>query len=255
MTSGMSQVQTIRQLKREGESIAGISRRVGASRDTVCKHLEIDDFLLAMPVKRLARSAMDGYRPVIEGYSEEGASGWHKQGHAAKRIRERPRDGHGREASESTVRHYVARIRRNDEAGGTFPFSNVGLAQVFRGRNAECVCQGLKNAFEFVGGVTVLIWTISYCTSTVARLLLEQAVQLVLDGSPHELPPGCPSGSSRSVLRLNRAWLSSDMLLVSTTRIIPGRVVPSFLTGRYSTARVRKKLYVTLLSGVECCVR
>ena len=35
----------------------------------------------------------------------------------------------------------------------TFPFSNVGLAQVFPGENAECVCQALKNIFEYVGGV------------------------------------------------------------------------------------------------------
>lgn len=35
----------------------------------------------------------------------------------------------------------------------TFPFSNVGLAQVFPGENAECVCQGLKNIFEYIGGV------------------------------------------------------------------------------------------------------
>ena len=35
------------------------------------------------------------------------------------------------------------------------------------------------------------------------------------------------------------------MLLVSTTRIIPGRAVPSFLSGRYSAVKVRKKLYVT----------
>ena len=35
------------------------------------------------------------------------------------------------------------------------------------------------------------------------------------------------------------------MVLVSTTRIIPGRAVPSFLSGRYSAVKVRKKLYVT----------
>lgn len=34
-----------------------------------------------------------------------------------------------------------------------FPFSNVGLAQVFFGENAECVCQGLKSIFEYIGGV------------------------------------------------------------------------------------------------------
>lgn len=35
----------------------------------------------------------------------------------------------------------------------TFPHSNVGLTQVFWGETAECVCQGLRDVFEFVGGV------------------------------------------------------------------------------------------------------
>ena len=39
------------------------------------------------------------------------------------------------------------------------------------------------------------------------------------------------------------------MLLVSTTRIIPGRAVPSFLSGRYPAVKVRKKLYVTKRQG------
>ena len=170
MTISMSQVQTIRQLKKEGESIAGISRKVGVSRDTVYKYLERDDFSLAMPVKKPAKSIMDEYRPVIEGYFEEDARSWRKQRHTAKRIHERLRDEHGCEASESTVRHYVARIRKEcvpsassfltlvwapGEAQAdfgeadfylngvrtrlfylvvTFPFSNVGLAQVFRGQ-------------------------------------------------------------------------------------------------------------------------
>ena len=112
MTISMSQVQTIRQLKKEGESIAGISRKVGVSRDTVYKYLERDDFSLAMPVKKPAKSIMDEYRPVIEGYFEEDARSWRKQRHTAKRIHERLRDEHGCEASESTVRHYVARIRK-----------------------------------------------------------------------------------------------------------------------------------------------
>ena len=34
-----------------------------------------------------------------------------------------------------------------------FPHSNAGLTQVFRGETAECVCQGLRNVLEFVGGV------------------------------------------------------------------------------------------------------
>ena len=35
----------------------------------------------------------------------------------------------------------------------TFPYSNVGIAQVFPGENAECVCQALRNIFEHVAGV------------------------------------------------------------------------------------------------------
>ena len=34
-----------------------------------------------------------------------------------------------------------------------FPFSNVGLAQVFHGETAECACEGLLAVFRFVGGV------------------------------------------------------------------------------------------------------
>ena len=44
---------------------------------------------------------------------------------------------------------------------------------------------------------------------------------------------------------MGSAWSASNMLLVSTTRIISGRAVPSFLSGRYSAAKVRKKSYVT----------
>lgn len=34
-----------------------------------------------------------------------------------------------------------------------FPHSNVGLAQVMPGENAECVCLGLRRVFERIGGV------------------------------------------------------------------------------------------------------
>lgn len=72
MAISMSQVQTIRQLKKEGESIAGISHKVGVSRDTVYKYLEKDDF-----------------SRHVDHFLELGG-----------------------EASESTVRHYVARARK-----------------------------------------------------------------------------------------------------------------------------------------------
>ena len=146
-----------------------------------------------MPARKPAKSIMDGRRPIVEGCFEGDARTWRKQRHAAKRIFERLRDGHGRTASESTVRHCVAGLRGEYEPPASpfltlvwapgeaqadfgeadfylngvrarlsfpvvaFPFSNVGLAQVFPGQNAECVCQGPKSAFEFVGGVPTRI--------------------------------------------------------------------------------------------------
>lgn len=44
-------------------------------------------------------------------------------------------------------------VQRGHFLAVTFPHSNVGLAQVFWGETAECVCQGLRNVFEFAGGV------------------------------------------------------------------------------------------------------
>ncbi|WP_273448245.1 IS21 family transposase [Thermophilibacter provencensis] len=44
-------------------------------------------------------------------------------------------------------------VTRGEYLTVAFPHSNVGLTQVFWGETAECVCQGLRNVFEFVGGV------------------------------------------------------------------------------------------------------
>lgn len=132
---------------------------------------------------------MDQYRRIIEGYLEEDSRNWRKQRHTGRKIYERLRDEHGCKASESTVRHYVAKVKRErgeqkfqfltlvwhpgeaqvdfGEAdfyvmgvrrrlyfmAVSFPYSNVGLTQLFPGQNAECVCQGLKNVFEYLGGV------------------------------------------------------------------------------------------------------
>lgn len=189
----MSNVQSILQLRREGESITDISKKVGVSRDTVYKYLSKDDFSPKIPVKAAGKSVMDEYKSFIEGYLDEDKQNWHKQHHSAKRIFERLRDEHNCTASESTVRHYVAKLKKERQdtkdqylslvwlpgeaqvdfgeadfyLGGvktrlfymvlSFPYSNVGVAQIFRGQNAECVCQGLQDIFEYLSGVPVRI--------------------------------------------------------------------------------------------------
>lgn len=189
----MSQTYSIRQLRKSGESISEIARKVGVSRNTVYAKLAAPDLSPQMPVKEPREKMLDAYRPVIEGYLDEDEQSWRKQRHTARRIWQRLRDEHGVACSESTVRHYVhdfkARRRSVAEsyldlvwspgeaqadfgeadfaiAGArrrmsffvlSFPFSNMGFAQVFPSENAECVCQALKQIFEYVGGVPTRI--------------------------------------------------------------------------------------------------
>ena len=193
MTVSMPQIQTIRQSRKEGETVAGISRSVGLSRDTVYKRLGQKGFSPKMPVKDPPKSIMDEHRPIIEGHFGEDALVWRKRRRAGRRIYERLRDERGCTASESTVRHYGCRLRkeiaRSDDAYltlawapgeaqadfgeadsyvmgvrerlssmvVTLPFSSVGIAQLFGGQNAECACQGLKSVFEFSEGVPTRI--------------------------------------------------------------------------------------------------
>ena len=103
----MSQTYSIRQLRKSGESISEIARKVGVSRNTVYAKLAAPDLSPQMPVKEPREKMLDAYRPVIEGYLDEDERSWRKQRHTARRIWQRLRDEHGVACSESTVRHYV----------------------------------------------------------------------------------------------------------------------------------------------------
>lgn len=189
----MSKVHSIRQMRMRGHNVSEISRTLEVSRDTVYKYLEEPNLSPQPPARRKSASIMDQYRPLIVSWLEEDARSWHKQRHTAKRIWERLVEEEGAEVSNSTVRHYVCKLKRELGIGKerfldlvwapgeaqadfgeadfyvmgvkrrlsyfvlTFQFSNVGLAQVFPGENAECVCQALKDIFEFVGGAPVRV--------------------------------------------------------------------------------------------------
>ncbi len=189
----MPKVNSIREMRRDGLSIAEIARNCGVSRDTVYKYIQMDDFSPQVPVAKSNGSKIDPYAPLIEQWLDEDARNWRKQRHTAKRIWERLRDECGADVGYSTVRRYVSKARRarSAESGAfldlvwapgeaqadfgeadftvygmktrlkylvlSFPFSNVGLAQVFPGENAECVCEGLKRVFEYMGGVPTRI--------------------------------------------------------------------------------------------------
>ena len=108
----MSQVHSIRQMRRDGETVAGIARTLGISRTTVYAKLEEEDLSPEVPVKKHGKRMLDEYRQVIEGWLDEDARNWRKQRHTARRIWQRLRDEFGVECCESTVRHYVCELKR-----------------------------------------------------------------------------------------------------------------------------------------------
>lgn len=171
-----------------------IARTVGVCRDTVYKYLKADDLSPKIPVRKGRKSKLDPYRPLIESWLDEDRECWRKQRHTASRIWRRLTDEEHVKVSEARVRQYVAQIRRERGVGYdrqyldlewapgiaqadfgeadfyvagvrsrlsyfvlSFPFSNVGVAQVFASENAECVCQALRNVFEFLSGVPTRI--------------------------------------------------------------------------------------------------
>lgn len=185
----MSVIQDIRRLRREGDSIASISRTTGVSEPTVRKYLKAQDMSPQMPLKAKRPRLIDEYAHVVDGWLEEDLGNWHKQRHTAKRIWQRLCKEHGADLSYSSVQRYVKRWKEEHRSSSDqfldqvalpadlqvdfgqgdfylndirtrlhylvcdFPFSNVGLAQVFFGETAECVCEGLMAIFYFIGGV------------------------------------------------------------------------------------------------------
>lgn len=185
----MPTISMIRQRRARGDSVAKIARETGVSEPTVRKYLKKDDFAPKIPLTARRPSVIDPYRDAIEAMLDEDSRTWRKQRHTARRIHERLRDEHGADIGYTTVQKYVKErraaregsrdrfldlewppgeaqvdfgqadmcergvVRRMHFLTVCFPQSNVGLSQVFRGENAECVCQGLKNVFEYVKGV------------------------------------------------------------------------------------------------------
>ena len=108
----MPQIQSIRRMRRNGESIAAIARKQHVSEPTVRKYLRMDDLSEKPPVRRTRGSVIDPYLPLVEQWLAEDRASWRKQRHTATRIWERLRDEHGAEVSLSTVTRAVARLRR-----------------------------------------------------------------------------------------------------------------------------------------------
>lgn len=124
----MSQINDIRDLSQKGYSISKISSLTGLDRKTVRKYLNQDDFSPQPPVAKRRTSIVTPYLDIIKEWLEEDQKHWSKQRHTAKRIHERLQTEYGFTGS-----------------------------YLFRGETAECVCQGLMDIFNYIGGVPTLL--------------------------------------------------------------------------------------------------
>ena len=183
----MSKARKIKTMYNNGEKISTISKALSISEPTVRKYLRMDDFTPQKPVITDRPSKLDPYKETIDHWLSEDKVVWHKQRHTAKRIYDRLCTETDFDGSYPIVQRYVKEQkaitgdntfldlvwdpavvqvdfgqadiilfrekRRIHYLVVSFPFSNVGLMQIFFGENAECVCEGLSRIFEFVEGV------------------------------------------------------------------------------------------------------
>jgi len=209
----MSQIDVIREMAKKGCRLIEITRATGHDPKTVRKYLKMDDFSPRAPIKRTCASKLDPYKAQIDQWLEEDKRAWRKQHHTAQRIHDRLREEiPGYDCSYSLVQRYVKAERRaagvraslelvwhpgeaqadfgeaDFSEGGevvrrkylalSFPYSNDGFSQVFGGETAECVCQGLKDIFAYIGGVPEVI--VFDNTSGVGRRVGEKIVEAEL---------------------------------------------------------------------------
>ena len=189
----MPQVNSIRDMAQDGHSVAEIARVMQIDEKTVRKYLKQEDFSPKPPERSERPSVLDRHKHLIDQWLEEDRNRWHKQRHTAKRICDRlNEESEDFACSYNTVQRYVRRARsklretkatqelvwhagesqadfgeadfvergvevRKKYLTLSFPQSNDSFSQVFGGETAECVCQGLKDIFAYIGGVPAVV--------------------------------------------------------------------------------------------------
>ena len=179
--------QRIRILDARGVSWRRIAREVGVSRQTVRKYAQLEDCSPKPPVRAESRSKLDPYKPLIDKWLEADRFMPRKQRHTARRVYDRLVAEQGFDGSYPIVQRYVKRWRQEHRVPGegylelewspgvmqvdfglaqaavagnrtdvhclvvSFPHSNMRYAVALPGENAECVCEGLRVAFEHIG--------------------------------------------------------------------------------------------------------
>lgn len=189
----MSDINDIRDLGKKGYRISEIHKKTGMDPKTIRKYMEQEDFPIKIAQEEDRPSILDPFKETIARWLEEDRKHWNKQRHTAQRVYDRLKEEEGYTGSYETVQRYLKKLRiynrgrasqelvwdagcaqvdfgegdfyeentcvRRKYLVVSFPCSNNAFVQLFGGETAECVCQGLKDTFEHIGGVpSVLIF-------------------------------------------------------------------------------------------------
>jgi transposase len=85
----MPQINSIKEMARDGQSVAGIARELGTDEKTVRKYLDQEDFSPLPPEEAERASKLDPHKGLIDLWLKADLGRWHKQRHTAKRIHDR----------------------------------------------------------------------------------------------------------------------------------------------------------------------
>lgn len=189
MTMSMNKIHQIKRLQRKQLGPYQIAKELAVDPKTVRKYMEQDNFSPSAPIAQERPSKLDPYKPMINQWLIEDEQNRVKQRHTGTRVYHRlMQEVPEFPCSYPTVMRYVRGFRtsRRKQSGYlelvwhpgeaqadfgecdliengirivcrylvlTFPYSNTGFVQCFRGETAECLCQGMQDIFTHIGGV------------------------------------------------------------------------------------------------------
>jgi len=199
----------------DGDNISQIQKETGFDRKTIRKFIDKKDWNDPVQVPVIRESKLDKFKSEIDEWLKADKEMRKKQRHTAKRVHDRLKEKYNNEfdCSYRTVAKYVAGKKKNLYANKesflplehkpgecqvdfgkaefvengkryygfylnvSFPYSNAGFFQLFKGENFECLAEGLVNIFEHINGVPHRQWFDNMST----------AVKKILKGGEREL--------------------------------------------------------------------
>lgn len=204
----------------EGMNVSQISRETGHDRKTVSYYLEKEDWNEKTPSVTTSAQfpKLELYKEDIDNWLLDDKNVRRKQRHTAQRVFDRLKEKYKEEfdCSYRTVAGYVSQKKReifgkqpghlplehipgeaqadfgdadfyeNDKLYSgkylnlSFPYSNQGYCQLYRGENQECLFEGLILIFEYIDGVPKRIWFDN--ASTMVTKILKNGERNLTDG-------------------------------------------------------------------------